>query len=209
MQLQRSWLDRVGSQSCRSRCGRPWVEFIMSARNGRTWHGSGLWAGIVIHASYWIFVLKIYCCFQDPELVRNICRWVRAAVKIPFFAKLTPNVTSIVAIARAAFEGQADGVTATNTVSGACLTNVSFIFICDFLLFSFCQGWWECAVTDRLGHRSVKSRRQLTEACRAMPSAPSLWKYSYPLLIWGSLNNEWFPVRLCQLSLEPYPDSPF
>ncbi|XP_046440788.1 dihydropyrimidine dehydrogenase [NADP(+)]-like isoform X2 [Daphnia pulex] len=57
-------------------------------------------------------------CGQDPELVRNICRWVRAAVTIPFFAKLTPNVTSIVAIARAAYEGQADGVTATNTVSG-------------------------------------------------------------------------------------------
>lgn len=57
-------------------------------------------------------------CGQDPELVRNICRWVRAAVKIPFFAKLTPNVTSIVTIARAAYEGQADGVTATNTVSG-------------------------------------------------------------------------------------------
>lgn len=42
---------------------------------------------------------------QDAELVRNICRWVRAAVKIPFFAKLTPNVTNIVDIARAAYEG--------------------------------------------------------------------------------------------------------
>ncbi|XP_065834475.1 dihydropyrimidine dehydrogenase [NADP(+)]-like isoform X2 [Oscarella lobularis] len=57
-------------------------------------------------------------CGQDVELVRNICRWVRAAVKIPFFAKLTPNVTSVVEIARAAKEGGADGVTATNTVSG-------------------------------------------------------------------------------------------
>jgi len=57
-------------------------------------------------------------CGQDVELVRNICRWVRAAVKIPFFAKLTPNVTNIVDIARAAKEGNADGVTATNTVSG-------------------------------------------------------------------------------------------
>ena len=43
--------------------------------------------------------------FQDPELVRNICRWVRDAIKIPFFAKLTPNVTNIVEIARAAYEG--------------------------------------------------------------------------------------------------------
>jgi len=56
-------------------------------------------------------------CGQDPELVRNICRWVRAAIKIPFFAKLTPNVTDIVTIARAAHESKADGVTATNTVS--------------------------------------------------------------------------------------------
>ena len=57
-------------------------------------------------------------CGQDPELVRNICLWVRAAVKIPFFAKLTPNVTDILTIALAAQAGKADGVTATNTVSG-------------------------------------------------------------------------------------------
>ncbi|XP_005103884.2 dihydropyrimidine dehydrogenase [NADP(+)] [Aplysia californica] len=57
-------------------------------------------------------------CGQDPELVRNICAWVREAVSIPFFAKLTPNVTRIVSIAQAAKEGGADGVTATNSVSG-------------------------------------------------------------------------------------------
>ncbi|XP_064477285.1 dihydropyrimidine dehydrogenase [NADP(+)]-like [Ornithodoros turicata] len=57
-------------------------------------------------------------CGQNPELVRNICLWVRAAVKIPFFAKLTPNVTNVVDIAKAAYEGKADGVTAVNTVSG-------------------------------------------------------------------------------------------
>ncbi|XP_013417109.1 dihydropyrimidine dehydrogenase [NADP(+)] isoform X2 [Lingula anatina] len=57
-------------------------------------------------------------CGQDPKLVRNICNWVREAVKIPFFAKLSPNVTNAVEIAKAAKEGNADGVTATNTVSG-------------------------------------------------------------------------------------------
>ncbi|XP_076023805.1 dihydropyrimidine dehydrogenase [NADP(+)] isoform X1 [Genypterus blacodes] len=57
-------------------------------------------------------------CGQDPEMVRNICRWVRAAISIPFFAKLTPNVTNVVDIATAAYEGGANGVTATNTVSG-------------------------------------------------------------------------------------------
>ena len=45
-------------------------------------------------------------CGQKPDLVRNICRWVRAAVNIPFFAKMTPNITEIVDIARAAKEGK-------------------------------------------------------------------------------------------------------
>jgi dihydroorotate dehydrogenase len=41
-------------------------------------------------------------CGQDANLVRNICTWVREAIKIPFFAKLTPNVTNITVIAKAA-----------------------------------------------------------------------------------------------------------
>ncbi|CAB3373612.1 Hypothetical predicted protein [Cloeon dipterum] len=57
-------------------------------------------------------------CGQKPELVREISRWVRESVKIPFFVKLTPNITDIVEIARAAYEGKADGVSAINTVSG-------------------------------------------------------------------------------------------
>lgn len=57
-------------------------------------------------------------CGQDPELVRNISRWIREAVKIPFFVKLTPNITDIVSIAKAAHEGNANGVSAINTVQG-------------------------------------------------------------------------------------------
>ncbi|KAK5973245.1 Dihydropyrimidine dehydrogenase [NADP(+)] [Trichostrongylus colubriformis] len=49
-------------------------------------------------------------CGQDPEIVKTICSWVRSAVKIPFFPKMTPNITDIRAIARAAKEGGADGV---------------------------------------------------------------------------------------------------
>lgn len=62
-------------------------------------------------------------------LVENISRWVkRAAVRhpsdggapiaVPVFTKITPNVTDVVAVARAAVRhGGADGVTAVNTVS--------------------------------------------------------------------------------------------
>lgn len=57
-------------------------------------------------------------CGQDPVLVKGISQWVRKAIKIPFFVKLTPNITDIVSIATAAYEGGASGVSAINTVSG-------------------------------------------------------------------------------------------
>ncbi|EGT30102.1 CBN-DPYD-1 protein [Caenorhabditis brenneri] len=56
-------------------------------------------------------------CGQSPDIVKEICRWVRACVKIPFFPKMTPNITDVREIARAARDGGASGVTATNTVS--------------------------------------------------------------------------------------------
>ncbi|CAG2216273.1 DPYD [Mytilus edulis] len=91
-------------------CGQ--VRFVLY---GRERNGTGLWTGKICGMGERGMGLA---CGQDPELVRNICRWVREAVKIPFFAKLTPNVTKITDIAKAAHEGHADGVTATNTVSG-------------------------------------------------------------------------------------------
>ncbi|KAJ3662662.1 hypothetical protein Zmor_007000 [Zophobas morio] len=57
-------------------------------------------------------------CGQKPELVKGISEWVKATVKIPFFIKLTPNITDIVEIAQAAYDGGASGVAAINTVSG-------------------------------------------------------------------------------------------
>lgn len=51
-------------------------------------------------------------------MVRQICAWVKSVATVPVFAKMTPNVTNIVDIARAAKEGGADGVTVINTVSG-------------------------------------------------------------------------------------------
>lgn len=50
--------------------------------------------------------------------MREICSWVKEAVRIPVFAKLSPNLTEILELAKAAKEGGADGLTATNSVSG-------------------------------------------------------------------------------------------
>lgn len=52
------------------------------------------------------------------ESCRRVVASARAATSIPILAKLTPNVTSIVDIARGAADGGADAVCLTNTVLG-------------------------------------------------------------------------------------------
>jgi dihydroorotate dehydrogenase (NAD+) catalytic subunit len=54
----------------------------------------------------------------QPEVTRRIVARVRAVCPLPLLAKLTPNVSDIVAIARAAAEGGADAVTLVNTFLG-------------------------------------------------------------------------------------------
>lgn len=52
----------------------------------------------------------------DPDKVERITRYVKETVDPPVFVKLTPNVTNIVEIAKAAESGGADAVTAVNTL---------------------------------------------------------------------------------------------
>jgi dihydroorotate dehydrogenase (NAD+) catalytic subunit len=54
----------------------------------------------------------------DPRLTAKIVERVRQVCPLSIIAKLTPNVTDIVAIARAAAEGGADAVSLVNTFVG-------------------------------------------------------------------------------------------
>jgi dihydroorotate dehydrogenase (NAD+) catalytic subunit len=54
----------------------------------------------------------------DPKLVQEITSSVKDKVSIPVFVKLSPNVTNIVKIAKAAEDGNADAIVAINTVKG-------------------------------------------------------------------------------------------
>ncbi len=54
----------------------------------------------------------------DPASVGRLVRNVRAACSLPIIAKLTPNVTDVVAIAAAAAEAGADAVSLINTLRG-------------------------------------------------------------------------------------------
>lgn len=55
---------------------------------------------------------------QDPKALYEITKAVKAKAKQPIIMKLSPNVTDIVAMAKAAEEGGADAVSLINTLTG-------------------------------------------------------------------------------------------
>ena len=54
---------------------------------------------------------------QVPDMIEKTTRWVREAVDIPVFTKLTPNITNIVWGAEAAKNGGAHAISLINTVN--------------------------------------------------------------------------------------------
>ena len=54
----------------------------------------------------------------DPRMTEETVRRVKAVATVPVFAKLSPNVTKVTDIAKAAEQGGADGITAINTLIG-------------------------------------------------------------------------------------------
>ncbi len=59
---------------------------------------------------------------QNPQMVRDLARAVCGSVDIPVIVKLTPNVTDIVPVAKAAQAGGADMISAINTIQ--CLSGI-------------------------------------------------------------------------------------
>lgn len=55
---------------------------------------------------------------QNPQALAKVVDWVKSATGMPVIVKLSPNVTDIVPIARAAAEAGADAFTATSGLSG-------------------------------------------------------------------------------------------
>jgi dihydroorotate dehydrogenase (NAD+) catalytic subunit len=53
---------------------------------------------------------------QDPALVSKIVKRVKNRTRLPVFVKLTPNITDITEVAKAAADAGCDGITAINTI---------------------------------------------------------------------------------------------
>jgi dihydroorotate dehydrogenase (NAD+) catalytic subunit len=54
----------------------------------------------------------------DPDVAAEVTRRVKQAANVPVYVKLSPNVTDIVAIAKAVERAGADGLTMINTLTG-------------------------------------------------------------------------------------------
>src|SRR5947199_331043 len=54
---------------------------------------------------------------QVPDYTRMITEWVKEVAAVPVLVKLTPNVTDVAAIGRAAVAGGADGLSLINTIN--------------------------------------------------------------------------------------------
>src|SRR3954465_14870334 len=61
---------------------------------------------------------------QDPDILEEVCGWVKAATKKPVWAKMTPNITHIEEPGRAALRGGATGLSAINTIRSVCGINL-------------------------------------------------------------------------------------
>lgn len=61
---------------------------------------------------------------SSPDLVRAYSKAVAETTKIPFIAKMTPNITTMEVPAIAAIEGGAAGISAINTIKS--ITNIDF-----------------------------------------------------------------------------------
>ena len=95
--------------------------------------------------------------------MRNICRWVRAAISIPFFAKLTPNVTNIVDIAKAAQEGKHILLTSLLTLTLTLTQRVYIMNICShpYTCWMLFYRWsrWGNSHQHSLRHDGTEGRR--------------------------------------------------
>lgn len=56
----------------------------------------------------------------NAELCKKYCQAVKRGSSLPMMAKMTPNVTDMVVIAKACLEGGADGIATINTVKSIC-----------------------------------------------------------------------------------------
>ena len=103
---------------------------------------------------------------EDPALVKEVTGWVKEVSTIPVWAKMTPNVGSVTASARAAIEAGADGISAINTI-----LSVIGVDLKTLRPMPTVEGY---AVPGGYSGQAVRpiALRQVMEIARAFPGTP-------------------------------------
>lgn len=103
---------------------------------------------------------------QNPAMVEDVCRWVRAITSKPVWAKMTPNITSVVEPAKAAVAGGASGITAINTI-----LSVMGVDLDTLRPMPTVEGWSEPGGYSYIAMRPI-ALRMVSEIARALPGVP-------------------------------------
>ncbi|XP_074037989.1 dihydropyrimidine dehydrogenase su(r) isoform X2 [Leptinotarsa decemlineata] len=122
---------------------------------------------------------------QKPDLLKNVCKWVKNAVKIPFFVKLTPNITDITELAEAAKEGGASGVTAINTISGLMHINPDS------------TAWPSVGMDKRTTYGGVSGNATRPVGLRAVSAIAKKFP-SFPILATGGIDSAYTAFQYLQ-----------
>lgn len=110
------WLERRGATVVASIAGNTVDEFVKVADKLRT--GARTIAAVEVNISCPNLEDRSNMFAHSESATAAVVAGVKSAVRVPVWAKLSPNVTSLVAIAEAALEAGADGLSLINTVLG-------------------------------------------------------------------------------------------
>jgi len=100
---------------------------------------------------------------QNPDMVREVTRWVVDACDIPVWSKMTPNITDIAVPALAAREGGAHGVSAINTILAVTGVNLKTMRPLPTIADGSIPGGYSGQAVKPIALRMVK------EICEALP----------------------------------------
>jgi dihydroorotate dehydrogenase subfamily 1 len=103
---------------------------------------------------------------ENPDLVREVCGWVKEVAVIPVWAKMTPNVGHVTEPAGAALRAGVDGISAINTI-----LSIIGIDLRTLRPMPTVEGY---AVAGGYSGQAVRpiALRQVMEIARAYPGVP-------------------------------------
>ena len=129
---------------------------------------------------------------QDHELTERTATWIREAVTIPVVIKLTPNITDIVAIAKAVKRSGCAGVCAINTVKALVGIDIETMCPIPSVAGYSTYGGYSGAAIKPIALRCVAEIAKAVEIEISGVGGVYTWKDATEFLLAGARN-----VQLC------------